>query len=131
MATPTSVSTVYVRYIGSLKHWKDAVFNVPIANVIKTTGESNLLPLVGDIVFVKKENRFGRVRKWKGVVVSEMDLMEGKRLMEINDIDSCADELLEESPIPPGSVSPSPAAQPPRKRARIQGMHTLYAGLHV
>ena len=85
-------------------------------NILRSTSSSSgSLALVGDDVVVKKENRFGRIRKWNGVVVSEAELLEGRRLMEMNELD---DETLG-SPCPPGSVSgvDAPVA-PPRKKAR-------------
>ena len=112
-------TAVYVKYVGSLWHWKDAIFNVPITNITKASGsgDPHLPPLVGDRVIVQKASRSGHIRKWNGIVVSEVDLVEEKRLLEVNEIID-NEKLDADSPGPPGSVTPSPQ----HKRSRLQGI---------
>ena len=59
---------------GMLKHWKDAIFKVPLLNIRKPGSAASQYPLIGEAVTVKKESKSGRVRKWNGVVVSELDV---------------------------------------------------------
>ena len=107
--------TVYIKYVDSLRHWKDAIFNVPTSNVVKVSGsDPKFPPLVGDRVIVRHAGRSGRVRKWNGIVVLELDILTDKRLLEMNEIDD-DDKAEVESPVPPGNITPSPQ----RKRSRL------------
>lgn len=99
------------------KHWKDAVFRVPLRNVVYDS-TATCLPLVGERVTVRhKRKADARTRMWKGVVVSELELLEERRLLETNDM--IDDDALSESSGPPGCVQTS--CSPQRKRGRIQG----------
>ena len=94
MATNVPVN---VKYTGSLKQWHDAIFLVPLENIIGV----NDIPTVGDEVKVKKRNRFGRVRVWSGVVVSEMEASECRKLLEENDL--LAEDISEDTQSQPNT----------------------------
>ena len=62
MATPTlnlARIVVYVKYIGGLKQWEDAIFKVPLANIIPPiSGWPHGMPVVSNTVTVKKANKY-------------------------------------------------------------------------
>lgn len=120
MATPLLQKevTVYVKYRGKIRQWVDTVFNVPVTNILTSSGRDPHIPLVGEEVVVKQANRSGRMRTWRGVVVAESEQVEERELFEMNELDG----VEEVSPRPPGSVNSSPrAGAPPAKKSRLQG----------
>ena len=102
----------YVKYVGSLKHWKDAIFKVPLVNIMRKPGSAaTQYPLIGESVTVKKESKSGRARKWNGVVVSELDVFDERKLLQLNNLE---DDV---SSNPPGSVIDNDSSAPLAKRA--------------
>ena len=128
MATNIPPVVVHVRYNGSLRQWRDAIFQVPLENII---GPFNVIPHVGEQVKVKKKNIFsGRVRVWNELVVSHEEVAESQKLMEENDLMLDDDDVsVPESPTPPGSVTMRPkkrllvkAIESAPKKSKVEGM---------
>ena len=98
MATPYPI-IINVKYTDRLKQWQDAIFHVPLENIVDGRSRECGIPIVSDEVIVSKKSKSGRIRKWKGLVVLEEEAKNARELVDESLGDSAPDSP---EPVPPG-----------------------------